>query len=88
LGDRYETLWGSWVVIHPTFRFWFLGDLDFNSPDTRNIGQRMCGFDLAAIAIAYEPRWFMKDSHLNSQEALQVMQEVNARASVGIHRDL
>jgi len=85
LGDRYETLWGSWAVIHPTFRFWFSGDLGY-SPDTRDIGQRMGGFDLAAIAIgAYEPRWFMKDSHLNPQEALQVMQEVNAKASVGIH---
>jgi L-ascorbate metabolism protein UlaG (beta-lactamase superfamily) len=85
LGDRYETLWGSWAVIHPTFRFWFSGDLGY-SPDTRDIGQRMGGFDLAAIAIgAYEPRWFMKDSHLNPQEALQVMQDVNAKASVGIH---
>ena len=85
LGDRYETLWGSWAVIHPTFRFWFSGDLGY-SPDTRDIGQRMGGFHLAAIAIgAYEPRWFMKDSHLNPQEAMQVMQEVNAKASVGIH---
>jgi L-ascorbate metabolism protein UlaG (beta-lactamase superfamily) len=85
LGDRYETLWGSWAVIHPTFRFWFSGDLGY-SPDTRDIGERMGGFDLAAIAIgAYEPRWFMKDSHLNPQEALQVMQDVNAKAAVGIH---
>lgn len=85
LGDRYETLWGSWAVIHPTFRFWFSGDLGY-SPDTRDIGERMGGFDLAAIAIgAYEPRWFMKDSHLNPQEALQVMQEVNTKAAVGIH---
>ena len=27
----------------------------------------------------------MKDSHLNPQEALQVMQEVKARSAVGIH---
>jgi L-ascorbate metabolism protein UlaG (beta-lactamase superfamily) len=85
LGDRYETLWGSWAVIHPGFRFWFSGDLGY-SPDTRDIGERMGGFDLAAIAIgAYEPRWFMKDSHLNPQEALQVMQDVKARSAVGIH---
>ena len=46
----------------------------------------MGGIDLAAIAIgAYEPRWFMKDSHLNPQEALQVMQDVKARSAVGIH---
>ena len=46
----------------------------------------MGGFDLAAIAIgAYEPRWFMKDAHLNPQEALQAMQDVKAKAAIGIH---
>ena len=85
LGDRYETLWGSWAFMHPDLRFWFSGDLAY-SPDTKAIGERMGGFDLAAIAIgAYEPRWFMKDSHLNPQEALQVMREVNAKAAIGIH---
>ena len=85
LGDRYQTLWGSWAVIHPHLRFWFSGDLGY-SPDTREIGQRMGGFDLAAIAIgAYEPRWFMKESHLNPQEALQVMQDVKAKSAIGIH---
>ena len=56
------------------------------SPDTRDIGERMGGFDLSAIAIgAYEPRWFMQDSHLNPQEALQVMREVKAKHAIGIH---
>ncbi len=50
------------------------------------IGERMGGFDLAAIAIgAYEPRWFMKDSHLNPKEALQAMTDVKAKAAMGIH---
>jgi L-ascorbate metabolism protein UlaG (beta-lactamase superfamily) len=85
LGDRYATLWGSWAVLHPSWRFWFSGDLGY-SEDTRDIGRRMGGFDLAAIAIgAYEPRWFMKDSHINPQEALQVMQDVKAKSAIGIH---
>jgi len=85
IGDRYETLWGSWALMHPDFRFWFSGDLAY-SPDTKDIGDRMGGFDLAAIAIgAYEPRWFMKDSHLNPLEALQAMKDVKAKAAIGIH---
>ena len=85
IGDRYETLWGSWAFMHPDFRFWFSGDLAY-SPDTKDIGDRMGGFDLAAIAIgAYEPRWFMKDSHLNPKEALQAMKDVKAKAAIGIH---
>ena len=59
---------------------------DSYSPATREIGQRMGGFDLAAIALgAYEPRWFMKESHLNPQEALQVMQDVKAKSAIAIH---
>jgi L-ascorbate metabolism protein UlaG (beta-lactamase superfamily) len=85
LGDRHETLWGSWALIHPAFRFWFSGDLGY-SPDTRDIGARLGGVDLAAISIgAYEPRWFMKDSHIDPREALQVMADVKASAAVGIH---
>ena len=85
IGDRYETLWGSWALMHPDFKFWFSGDLAY-SPDTQDIGKRMGGFDLAAIAIgAYEPRWFMKDSHVNPSEALQVQKDVNAKAAIGIH---
>ncbi len=85
LGDRHQTLWGSWAVLHPTFRFWFSGDLGY-SPDTLDIGRRIGPIDLAAIAIgAYEPRWFMKESHLNPEEALRVMGDVQARAALGIH---
>ena len=85
IGDRYETLWGSWALMHPDFRFWFSGDLAY-SPDVKDIGDRMGGFDLVAIAIgAYEPRWFMKDSHLNPKEALQAMKDVKAKAAIGIH---
>jgi len=86
--DRNQSLWGSWAVLHPHFRFWFSGDLGY-SQDTRDIGRAMQaggGFDLAAIAIgAYEPRWFMRASHINPAEAVQVMRDVGARAAFGIH---
>ena len=41
---------------------------------------------MAAIAIGgYEPRWFMKESHLNPSEAIQVMKDVKAKSAIGIH---
>lgn len=85
LWDRHETLWGSWALVHPSWRFWFSGDLGY-SKDTQDIGERLGGFDLAAIAIgAYEPRWFMKDSHINPAEAVRVMKDVKAKSAIGIH---
>ncbi|MBU6468287.1 MAG: MBL fold metallo-hydrolase [Betaproteobacteria bacterium] len=85
LWDRNETLWGSWAVIHPKFRFWFSGDLGY-SKDTADIGQTFQSFDLAAIDIgSYEPRWFMANYHINPSEAVKVMQDVHAKQAFGIH---
>jgi L-ascorbate metabolism protein UlaG (beta-lactamase superfamily) len=83
--DRNQSQWGSWAVIHPTFRFWFSGDLGY-SDEPRAIGAEFGSFDAAAIAIgAYEPRWFMRAQHVNPAEAVQVMLDVEAREAIAIH---
>ena len=83
--DRNETLWGSWAVLHPRFRFWFSGDLGY-SGDTAAIGRTWGPFDAAAIAIgAYEPRWFMEAQHINPAEAVQIANELGVRHAIGVH---
>ncbi len=83
--DRNRTLWGGWVVATPGFSFYFAGDTGY-SRDFADIAERFGGFDLAAIPVgAYEPRWFMKDQHVNPDEAVQIHRDVRARRSVGIH---
>lgn len=83
--DRNQSLWGSFAVLHPSFRFWFSGDLGY-SDAPRTIGERFGPFDAAAIAIgAYEPRWFMRHQHVNPAEAVQVMLDVQAAQAIGIH---
>jgi N-acyl-phosphatidylethanolamine-hydrolysing phospholipase D len=83
--DRNQSQWGSWAVIAPGFRFWFSGDLGY-SDEPRAIGEQFGPFDAAAIAIgAYEPRWFMRPQHVNPDEAVQVMLDVQAREAIAIH---
>ena len=85
LSDRNKTLWGSWVVEHPRFRFWFAGDLAY-SPDIEDIARQHGGFDLAAIPIGvYDPRWFMKRAHVDPAEATQVFRTIRARNAFAIH---
>lgn len=83
--DRNKSLWGSYAVVHPRFRFWFSGDLGYSAAP-RAIGARHGPFDAAAIAIgAYEPRWFMAPQHVNPDEAVQVMLDVGAAQAIGVH---
>ena len=62
------------------------GDTGY-SQDFKDIGAKFPqGFDWAAIPIgAYEPRWFMKAQHVNPDEAVQIMKDVDARQVLGIH---
>lgn len=97
--DRNRRLWCSYAVhstpasINSTPRshsFYFAGDtgLPPEFPLHHQIGDRLGPFDLAAIPIgAYEPRWFMKESHCNPAEAIEIHQAIRSRRSVAIHFD-
>jgi L-ascorbate metabolism protein UlaG (beta-lactamase superfamily) len=83
--SRNEHLWASWVVISEGFRFYFGGDTGY-SQHFKDIGKRYGPFDLSAMPIgAYAPRWFMKNHHINPEEALQAHFDIKAKQSVGIH---
>ena len=83
--DRNATLWGGWVLKAGGFSFYFAGDTGY-SKDFADIGERFGGFDLAAIPVgAYLPRWFMKEQHVNPEEAVMIHRDVKSRRSIGIH---
>jgi len=91
LTDRLRTLWGGWALFAPDFHLFFAGDTGY-SPDFADIHARFAprqrdgGFDLALLPVgAYEPRWFMKDQHVNPEEALRIHRDLAARRSLGIH---
>jgi N-acyl-phosphatidylethanolamine-hydrolysing phospholipase D len=86
LFDKNETLWASWVIMVGDERYWFGGDTGYNPHDFNEIGQRYGPFDLAVIPIgAYEPRWFMKQMHVNPQEAVKIHQDIRSMFSVPVH---
>ena len=85
LFSRNKTLWAGWVIQANDFRFFFAGDTGY-APHFKEIGRRLGPFDLSAIPIgAYEPRWFMRNHHINPEEALQVHLDVRSKKSVAIH---
>ncbi|MBI4964019.1 MAG: MBL fold metallo-hydrolase [Desulfomonile tiedjei] len=85
LTPRNQTLWAGWVIRSEGFSFYFAGDSGY-AGIFEEIGRRLGPFDLSAIPIgAYEPRWFMRSSHMNPDEAVRVHLDVRSKKSVGIH---
>jgi L-ascorbate metabolism protein UlaG (beta-lactamase superfamily) len=83
--DQMKTLWGSFVVETPEGAIYFAGDTGY-SPHFKAQGEQYGPFALSLLPIgAYEPRWFMKDIHLNPEEAVQAHLDLNSQQSLGIH---
>lgn len=94
LTDRSQTLWGGWSVLGADFHWYFGGDAGYSKDfaDTRaHFASRHTeatggGFDVALIPVgAYAPRWFMREQHMNPEEALQSHTDLGAKRSVGMH---
>jgi L-ascorbate metabolism protein UlaG (beta-lactamase superfamily) len=83
--DRNRALWGGFVITIGEQQIYFAGDSGYG-PHFLEIGRRFPRIDLALIPIgAYEPRWFMKDIHMNPEEAVQAHLDLGAVRSVGMH---
>ena len=86
LFDRYETLWAAWHLDFGDFTLWCGGDTGYNSHQFKAIGQHWGGVDVALIPIgAYAPRWFMKASHVNPDEAVRIHNDIRSKFSIGMH---
>jgi len=84
--DRMKTLWGGYVIEGGGKRAFFAGDTGYSALHFKQIGARFGALDLALIPIGgYEPRWFMKQQHVNPEEAVQIHLDLRARRSIGIH---
>ena len=82
--NRNQSLWGAFVIEGKN-KVYFAGDTGY-SQHFKNAGAQFNGFDVALLPIGgYEPRWFMKTAHINSQEAYLAHKELQATFSVAIH---
>jgi len=83
--DRNRALWGSFVVTAGRRRVFFGGDTGYG-PHFAQVSERLGPMDLALLPIgAYEPRWFMKDIHVNPDEAVRAHLDLQAGLSIGMH---
>jgi L-ascorbate metabolism protein UlaG (beta-lactamase superfamily) len=83
--DRNRALWGSFAIRAAGRLIFFAGDSGYG-PHFAAVRARLGPPDLALLPIgAYEPRWFMKDIHMNPEEAVQAHLALGAARSIGMH---
>ena len=87
LNDRLHALWASFVIKIAGRTIYAVGDSGFGDGATfRAIAARYPGIDVALLPIgAYEPRWFMRDQHMNPDDAVQALKLCGAKAALGHH---
>ena len=82
LTDRMQTLWGGFAVFAPNCQLFYAGDTGY-SRDFVRIRERLverqqsptkaaASTSPSSLSSVYAPRWFMKDQHVNVEEALRI----------------
>lgn len=85
LGDRRMALWAGHHLMTAAGSVWFAGDTGYGTTfaDIRALHGAP---DVALIPIgAYDPRWFMSAQHADPAEAVEIMRDIGAARSLGIH---
>jgi L-ascorbate metabolism protein UlaG (beta-lactamase superfamily) len=87
LFDRNKSLWAGFVLETPAGRIYHVTDSGYGEGFRfREARERYGPFRLAILPIgAYEPRWFMRDQHMNPQEAVMAFADCGAELALAHH---
>jgi L-ascorbate metabolism protein UlaG (beta-lactamase superfamily) len=86
LFDKFETLWGGFMIESTRGEIYFAGDTGYGDKFIEEIKSRYKNIVLSFLPIgAYAPRWFMKAAHMNPPESIKAHIKLESKRSVGIH---
>ncbi|MBI3433854.1 MAG: MBL fold metallo-hydrolase [Proteobacteria bacterium] len=85
--DRNKALWAAFVIDTPAGRIFHVADSGYGDGwHFRTARERHGPFRLAILPVgAYEPRWFMRDQHMNPREALKAFADCGGEFALGHH---
>ena len=85
LFDRNESLWGGWHIKTNNYSMYHAGDTGY-SDDFIETKKRLGAPKYAFLPIgAYDPEWFMSESHVNPEDSIKIMKDLEAEYSFGMH---
>lgn len=87
LFDRNESLWASFVLETPAGKVYIVCDSGYgDGGHFRRVRDAHGPLRLAILPIgAYEPRWFMKDQHMNPDDAVKALADCGAQQALAHH---
>ncbi len=87
LGDRRMALWAAFVIETAGGTIYYVGDTAYRDGAIfKTIPERFGRPRLAVLPIgAYEPRWFMRDQHVDPTESVRIFQDCGAHYALGHH---
>lgn len=84
LTDMNTSHWGGWIFQTAGETFYFVGDTGYFS-GFKEIAERFT-IDTVFMPIgAYEPEWFMADSHISPEDSVKAFIELEAKQFVPMH---
>ena len=85
--DRNKTLWASFVLETPAGKLYLVGDSGYGGGRLfRRVRDQHGPLRLAILPIgAYEPRWFLRDQHMDPEEAVQALLDCGAEQALASH---
>ena len=87
LGDRRMALWAAFVIETEGGAIYYVGDTAYRDGAIfKAIPRRFGRPRLAVLPIgAYEPRWFMRDQHVEPTESVRIFGDCGAHHALGHH---
>jgi L-ascorbate metabolism protein UlaG (beta-lactamase superfamily) len=85
--DRNKALWASFVLETPLGKIYIVCDSGYGEgKHFRRVAEMHGPLKLAILPIgAYEPRWFMRDQHMNPADAVKALFDCGAEAALAHH---
>ncbi|AXH99331.1 MBL fold metallo-hydrolase [Sporosarcina sp. PTS2304] len=84
LTDTNTSHWGGWILESPNDSIYFVGDTGY----FRGFKEISEKFSIQTVLMpigAYEPEWFMQESHLTPEEAIQAFIELKGSTLIPMH---
>lgn len=87
LFDRNKVLWASFVLETPAGKIYIVCDSGYgDGGHFRRVREAHGALRLAILPIgAYEPRWFMRDMHMNPSDAVKALADCGAEQALAHH---